>query len=181
MKELAHPIPTLGNHVIYLFCWVWVLVINFVHISERVSPKIIVSCFLIYLFFDIVSIKGLFFKDFIYLFLETGEGREKRGRETSIHDCLLCAPYWGPGPKPRHVPWLAIKPVTLRFTVLSSVHLATPARAEYFNKRSSNSGRTESGVWWPCARCPCDHSHGGHLHADLGGPGYDQQWRSAKV
>ena len=42
-------------------------------------------------------------KDFIYLFLKAGEGREK-GRETSMCGCLFCAPYWGPGPQPRHVP-----------------------------------------------------------------------------
>ena len=40
-----------------------------------------------------------FFKDFIYLFLET-----KRGRETSVCGCLSRTPYWGPGPQPRHVP-----------------------------------------------------------------------------
>ena len=43
------------------------------------------------------------FKDFIYLFLERGEGREKE-RETSMCGCHLCAPYWGPGLQPRHVP-----------------------------------------------------------------------------
>ena len=44
-----------------------------------------------------------FFKDFIYLFLERGEGKE-RARETSVCGCLLHAPYWGPGRQPRHVP-----------------------------------------------------------------------------
>ena len=46
---------------------------------------------------------SLFFKDFIYLFLERRERREKE-RETSMCGCLLCVPYWGPGPHPRHVP-----------------------------------------------------------------------------
>ena len=41
---------------------------------------------------------------FIYLFLRVGKGRRKRGRETSMCGCLLCAPNWGPGPEPRHVP-----------------------------------------------------------------------------
>ena len=44
-----------------------------------------------------------FFEDFIYLFLERGEGKEK-GRETSMCGCLSRAPYWGPGLQPRHVP-----------------------------------------------------------------------------
>ena len=45
----------------------------------------------------------LFFKDFIYLFLEEKD-RRKRRKETLICGCLLCTPYWGPGPQPRHVP-----------------------------------------------------------------------------
>ena len=38
------------------------------------------------------------------------------------------APYWGPGPQPRHVPWLGIEPATLWFTGQHSVHWATPPR-----------------------------------------------------
>ena len=37
-------------------------------------------------------------------FLSEGKGGRKRGRETSMCGCLLCAPYWAPGPQPRHVP-----------------------------------------------------------------------------
>ena len=44
-----------------------------------------------------------FLKDFIYLFLERGEGKEKE-RDTSMCGCLSHAPYWGPGPQPRRVP-----------------------------------------------------------------------------
>ena len=45
-----------------------------------------------------------FFKDFIYLFLESREGKEKE-TERNINVWLLsCAPNWGPGPQPRHVP-----------------------------------------------------------------------------
>ena len=49
--------------------------------------------------------------------------------------CLSHAPYPGPGLQPRHVPWLGIKPTTLLFTCLHSVHWATPARAlfHFFN------------------------------------------------
>ena len=67
----------------------------------------------------------IFFKDFIYLFLEKGEGREKE-RETSMCGCLSCTPNWGPGPQPRHVPCLGIELATLWFT---GWHWATPARA----------------------------------------------------
>ena len=66
----------------------------------------------------------IFLKDFIYLFLERGERREK-GRETSMCGCFLCAPNWGLGPQPRHVAWLE----TLWFSGQPSIHWATPARA----------------------------------------------------
>ena len=45
-----------------------------------------------------------FLKDFIYLFVERGERREKE-RERNITVWLpLVRPLWGPGLKPRHVP-----------------------------------------------------------------------------
>ena len=56
----------------------------------------------------------------MYSFLERGEGRRKRGRETSMCGCLSHAPYWGPDPQPRHVPWLGIEPEPF---VLQSGHL----------------------------------------------------------
>ena len=65
---------------------------------------------------------------YIYLFWEGKRGR-KTGRETWMCGCPLCTPYWGPGPQPRHMRWLGIEPVTLCFTVCSSIHWATPARA----------------------------------------------------
>ena len=76
------------------------------------------------------KIQSSFFKNlFIYLFLERGEGRE-RGRETSMCGCLSHTFHWGPGPQPRHVPWLGIEPVTLWFADWHSIHWATPARAK---------------------------------------------------
>ena len=73
-------------------------------------------------------------KYFIYLFLERGE-RRKKGRETSMCKgnigCLSHAPSWGPGPQPRHVPWLGIEPVAFQFTGWCLVHWATPAREKY--------------------------------------------------
>ena len=66
---------------------------------------------------------------FIYFWREGKWGR-KRGREISMCGCLSCVPYWGPGLQPRHVPWLEIKPVTLCFTSLHSIHWATPARVQ---------------------------------------------------
>ena len=68
-------------------------------------------CIIIYCFFK---------KDFMYLFLERGEGREKEGekhpcaRDTS-RSYLLHTPNWGPGPHYRPMPWLGIEPVTFQF------------------------------------------------------------------
>ena len=42
---------------------------------------------------------------------------------------LSCILFRGPGPKPRHVPWLGIEPVTLWFAGQHSIHWATPGRA----------------------------------------------------
>ena len=51
------------------------------------------------------------------------EGREKeRERNVCVCGCLSCAPYWGPGLQPRHVPRLGIEPVTLWFTGWCTVH-----------------------------------------------------------
>ena len=44
--------------------------------------------------------------------------------------CLSPTPYWGPGLKARHVPWLGIEPATLWFADWHSIHWATPARAQ---------------------------------------------------
>ena len=71
----------------------------------------------------------LFLKDFYLCISERGEGK-KRGRDTSICSCPSCTPHWGPGPQPRHVPWLRIKPGTPWFAGQHSIHWATPARAQ---------------------------------------------------
>ena len=44
--------------------------------------------------------------------------------------CLLHAPYWEPGPQPRHLPWLGIELVTFWLAGQYSIHWATPARAD---------------------------------------------------
>ena len=57
----------------------------------------------------------------IYFYTE-GKGERKRRRETSMCGCLSCAPHWGPGLLPRHVPWLEIEPAALWFSGGRSVH-----------------------------------------------------------
>ena len=77
---------------------------------------------------DIFLIQS-FYKDFIYLFLETGEGRVKESERNIECGCLTGAPYWGPGLLPRHIPWLGIESAILWFTGWCSIHWPTPARA----------------------------------------------------
>ena len=72
------------------------------------------------------NLKGFFNILFIIYF----ERREGRKREISMCGCLSHAPHWGPGPQPRHVPWLGTELVTLWFTGRRSIHWATPARAD---------------------------------------------------
>ena len=73
-----------------------------------------------------------FFRDFIYLFLDRGIGREKeRKRNINVWLLVVCPPL-GLGLQPRRVPWLGIKPVTLWFTGWCSIHWATPARAQFY-------------------------------------------------
>ena len=61
-----------------------------------------------------------FKKGFIYLFLESGEGREKE-RETNIDQL-----------QPRNVLWLGIELVTFRFTEQRPSNWATMIRARNF-------------------------------------------------
>ena len=50
-----------------------------------------------------ISFSFFFFK-ILFIFRQRGmEGEKERG--TSVSGCLSCAPYWEPGPQPRHVPW----------------------------------------------------------------------------
>ena len=63
----------------------------------------------------------------LFIFREGKRGR-KRGRETSVCGCLSHAAYRGPGPPPRHVPWLGIELAILWFTGPPSIHWATPDR-----------------------------------------------------
>ena len=82
---------------------------------------------MIFTFFsDWKELKTIFKKDFIYLFLEKGEGKEREK-----HQCVVAsrAPYWGPSPQPRHVPWLGIGLQILWFIGPHSIHWAIPARA----------------------------------------------------
>ena len=83
-----------------------------------------------------------FFLDFIYLFIERGEGK-KEGREGNIHvlgetsiSCLSHAPNLaynlGPGLQPRHMPWWGIEPVTFWFSGQHSIHWVTPVSVQTF-------------------------------------------------
>ena len=74
------------------------------------------------------GISSWFFKNFIFIFSETGEGMEKE-RESSMRGCLLHGPSLGPCLEPRHMSWLRLELLIFWFTGWPSIHWATAARA----------------------------------------------------
>ena len=110
------------------------------HYPGMVSFSLLVHCMCLLVSIYKSSSKQIgwypLFKRFYLFLLQRGE-REREGekhqcgRDTWIC-CLLLVPSWGPGLKPRHVPWLGIEPVTLWFAGWHSIHWATSASAGNF-------------------------------------------------
>ena len=75
-----------------------------------------------------------FLKDFIYLFLERGEGREKeRERNITVREkhwsvASLTCPDQGPNLQPSHVPWPRIKRAAFHFAEWRPTNWATVVR-----------------------------------------------------
>ena len=93
------------------------------------------------------SLGCLFFRDFIYLFLERGEGREKE-REISMCGCLSCGPHSGLGLQPRHVPWLGIEPATLWFAAhAQSAELRQPGLGSLMMSLSVSFRSQDLNIW----------------------------------
>ena len=61
------------------------------------------------------------------------EGKKHPCAKDTLISCLSHAPNWGPGPQPRHVPWLGIEPATFWFAGQHSIHWATPTTASFWN------------------------------------------------
>ena len=101
------------NHMIFVLLWLTSLSILFSRSNHTVAKG------KMFYFFS-------FFKILLTYFRE-GKGE----RETSMCGCLLCTPYWGPGPQPRQVLWLGVEPANLWFEGWHSVHWATPARTNF--------------------------------------------------
>ena len=59
----------------------------------------------------------------LFIYLRERKGERKRGREILICVCFSCTLYWGPGPQPRHVPWLGIEPARADFTSWLLIHI----------------------------------------------------------
>ena len=104
---------------------------------EYLSMCLFATCY-ISLVNWVVKFFDYLFKDFIYLFLQRGEGREKerernnnmreKHRSATSHTC----PDQKPNRQPRHIPWLGIEPVTFHFVGQHPTNWATPARAWVF-------------------------------------------------
>ena len=89
------------------------LLLSVTQLPTRLGSRAPSYCFI----FQSISLKTkTFFKRFyLFIFREGTRGR-KRGGETLMCGCLSSAPYWGPGPKPRHMPCVEIEPATVWFT-----------------------------------------------------------------
>ena len=110
------------------------------------------------------SLPFFFLRFYLFIFREKGGEGETEGekhwcvRNTSI-DCVSHAPNQGPGPQPRHVPWLGMKPATLWFPGWHSVHWATPASTDSLllinsstlGKSRPRNTRSRSSPWPWCA------------------------------
>ena len=64
---------------------------------------------------------------FLFIYFRVGKGR-REGEKPQCVDASRAPP----GPQPRHVPGLGIKPATLCFTGRCSIHRVTPAMAVSF-------------------------------------------------
>ena len=104
---------------------------------------------LIGLFLEVICIYPfLFFKNCFYLFIFRERGR-KGEREGQKHRLGAShTPQRETWPATRHVPWLGVDPVTLRFTGWHLIHWDTPARATFFV--SGKLGEMER-----CYNCGC--------------------------
>ena len=77
--------------------------------------------------------QGLFCFCFCFLRERGREAEREREKHRYARDTLMScfshAPNWGPGPQPRHVPWLGIEPATFWVAGWHSIHWGTPVRA----------------------------------------------------
>ena len=114
--ESSRPILVVGGNMIHT----WI---------KSIWSLSVVIPFFVHLFFLIVLERF-----YLFSFRETRREEEREGekqwcvRDTWISP-LLHTPNWGPGPQPRHMPWLGVKPLTFHFAGWCSIPWATPARA----------------------------------------------------
>ena len=72
---------------------------------------------------------NIFLIIFLKFYLERWEGREENSERNINVWLVLAHSLLGTMPKSRYLPWLGIRPATLWFAGLHSIHWATPAKA----------------------------------------------------
>ena len=104
-----------------------------------------ISIRILYLLIDLLTYLSFkpFLKDFILLLFILRE-RGKEGERENVWLPLSSTLYWGPGPQPRHVPWLGVKQQTLWISGQRSIHWATAARGRTLYLKKPDSGRINS-------------------------------------
>ena len=115
------------HYEFFLYIWIYWFIILLWRWNGWGSERSVLFIIPFSIFFNLKFL--IFRKDFIYLFLERVDGKEKEGEKHQGVVASQAPPCWGPGPQPRHVPWLGIELASLWFAGPCSVHWATPARA----------------------------------------------------
>ena len=103
----------------------------------------------------------LFKEEFIYLFLERGEGREKNIDVRENHRWLASQ---GPNLQARHVPWPGINPMAFLFAGWCSTSWATPLRARKLF-RNESSALTKGNRMDRCRGVPAVQGGGGRTRS----------------
>ena len=109
--------------------------------QQRISMREFIPFVKLFLYHQDFLSLFFFFKGFIYLFLERGKRRRKRGRETLMWERNIEKPWpvashkhfnKEVNPQPRVVPWLGIELVTCRFPGWCPTNWATLVRARVY-------------------------------------------------
>ena len=99
--------------------------------SKITPPPMVLIRLMLTILFHVPLVIPFSFKFYSFIVRRKGKGKE---RERNINPLPLAhACNGGPGLKPRHVPWLEIKPALFHFAEWCSANWAMPIRAHWWS------------------------------------------------